>query len=51
MIEDVAYLITQGFSGTALINSAIDLIKNASPWWKVASIIIGFGGCLATSIE
>jgi hypothetical protein len=45
-IDDIRYIITQGWSGSALISAAASIIKNASPWWKVASVAIGFGACL-----
>jgi len=51
VIKDIAYIITQGFTGMALFNMSVDIIKNASPWWKVASILISFGACILPSID
>lgn len=45
-IDDIRYLVTQGFSGGALISAATSIIRHASPWWKVFSIAIGFVGCI-----
>ena len=45
-VSDIRYLITQGWTGAALIDAALSIVKHASPWWKVASIGISFGGCL-----
>jgi hypothetical protein len=50
-INDIQFIITQGWTGIALANAAIDILKNASPWWKVAGIALGFGGCLLTAID
>ncbi len=50
-INDIQYIITQGFTGVALLNAALDILKNASPWWKVAGIALGFGGCLLTAVD
>ena len=44
--DDISYLITQGWSGAALFNAGLSIIKNASPWWKVASVVGGFAACL-----
>ncbi|MBA4259777.1 MAG: hypothetical protein C0446_11490 [Chitinophaga sp.] len=45
-IGDIRYLITQGWSGAALFDAALSIIKHASPWIKVASVALGFGGCI-----
>ena len=45
-INDIKYIITQGWSGAALVDAAISIIGNASPWWKVASIVLTFGACV-----
>jgi hypothetical protein len=45
-IGDIRYLITQGWTGAALFDAALSIIKHASPWFKVASVALGFGGCL-----
>jgi hypothetical protein len=50
-IDDIAYIMTQGFTGTALFSLAFDIIKNASPWWKAAAILVSFGACVLPSIE
>ncbi len=50
-INDIKYVMTQGFTGMALVNMAIDILGAASPWWKVAGIALGFGGCLLTAID
>ena len=50
-IDDIAYIMTQGFTGTALFSLEFDIIKNASPWWKAAAILVSFGACVLPSIE
>lgn len=50
-IQDIVYLVTQGITGSALFSMAFDVVKNASPWWKVASILVTFGSCVLPSIE
>lgn len=50
-LDDIKYVMRQGFTGIALINMAVDILAGASPWWKVASIAIGFGACLYTGMD
>ena len=50
-IDDIAYIMTQGFTGAALFSLAFDIVKNASPWWKAAAILVSFGACVLPSIE
>ena len=50
-IDDIAYIMTQGFTGAALFSLAFDIVKNASPWWKAAAILVSFGACVLPYIE
>ncbi len=44
--NDVRSIFRSGVSMGLAIDLTLDLIKNASPWWKVASIVLTFGSCL-----
>lgn len=44
--NDVRSIFRSGVSIGLAIDLTLDLIKNASPWWKVASIVLTFGSCL-----
>jgi hypothetical protein len=44
--NDVRSIFRSGVSLGLAIDLTLDLIKNASPWWKVASIVLTFGSCL-----
>lgn len=50
-IDDIAYIMTQGFTGATLFSLAFDIVKNATPWWKAAAILVSFGACVLPSIE
>jgi hypothetical protein len=50
-IDDIAYIMTQGFTGVTLFSLAFDIVKNATPWWKAAAILVSFGACILPSIE
>jgi hypothetical protein len=45
-INDVRKILRSGISMSLAIDLALDLIQNASPWWKVGSIALSFAGCL-----
>jgi hypothetical protein len=45
-INDVRKILRSGISMSLAIDLALDLIQNASPWWKVGSIVLSFAGCL-----
>jgi MFS-type transporter involved in bile tolerance (Atg22 family) len=45
-INDVRKILTSGISIRLAIDLSLDLIQNASPWWKVGSIALSFIGCL-----
>lgn len=44
--NDVRSIFRSGVSIGLAIDLTLDLIKNASPWWKVTSIVLTFGSCL-----
>ena len=45
-INDVRKILRSGISMSLAIDLALNLIQNASPWWKVGSIVLSFAGCL-----
>ena len=45
-INDIRKLLRSGMSMSLLIDLSLNLIENASPWWKVGSIALSFAACL-----
>ena len=45
-LDDIGILLRGGLSGTLLINMGMDILKKASPWWKVATIVLTFTVCI-----
>lgn len=46
IFKDIRSIIRSGVSTSLAIDLTLDLIRNASPWWKVGSIVLSFGACL-----
>lgn len=45
-INDIRKLLRSGMSMSLVIDLSLNLIENASPWWKVGSIALSFAACL-----
>ena len=45
-INDVRKILRSGISMSLAIDLSLNLIQNASPWWKVGSIALSFAACL-----
>ncbi len=45
-LDDIGTLLRGGLNGTLLINMGMDILKKASPWWKVATIVLTFTLCI-----
>jgi hypothetical protein len=45
-LDDIGILLRGGLNGTLLINMGMDILKKASPWWKVATIVLTFTLCI-----
>jgi hypothetical protein len=45
-INDIGILIRGGSPIGLLLDMSIDILKNASPWWKVSSVVLTFSACL-----
>lgn len=45
-LDDIGILLRGGLSGKLLINMGMDILKKASPWWKVATIVLTFTVCI-----
>jgi hypothetical protein len=45
-LNDIGILLRGGISTKLLINMGIDILKKASPWWKVATIVLTFTVCI-----
>ena len=45
-INDIRKILRSGISMSLAIDLSLNLIQNASPWWKVGSIALSFAACL-----
>lgn len=45
-INDIRKILRSGISMRLAIDLSLDLIQNASPWWKVGSIALSFAACM-----
>lgn len=45
-INDIRKILRSGISIRLAIDLSLDLIQNASPWWKVGSIALSFAACM-----
>lgn len=45
-LDDIGILMRGGLSGSLLIDMGMDIFKKASPWWKVATIVLTFTLCV-----
>jgi hypothetical protein len=45
-IGEITNLFDNGASAGAIIQAGFTILKNASPWWKVAAIVFQFSNCL-----
>jgi len=46
LFKDIRSIIRSGVSMGLAIDLTLDLVRNASPWWKVSSVVITFAACL-----
>jgi hypothetical protein len=45
-IDEISHLLKSGSSTGVLIQAGFSILRNASPWWKVAAIAFQFSNCL-----
>jgi hypothetical protein len=45
-INEIRGLFGQGWSWGGIVSIALDILQNASPWWKVGVIAVAFGACV-----
>lgn len=45
-INDIRKILRSGISMSLAVDLSLNLIQNASPWWKVGSIALSFAACL-----
>ena len=45
-INEIIGLFGQGWSWSGILSISLDILQNASPWWKVGVIAVAFGACV-----
>ena len=45
-LSEIISLSRGGTTGGLLVKMGYDILKNASPWWKIGSIVLQFSNCL-----
>jgi len=49
-LAEITGMVRSGASNSAIIRLGLDILKNASPWWKVGAIVFQFSNCIYQGI-
>ena len=49
-LAEITGMVKGGASNSAIIRLGLDILKNASPWWKVGAIVFQFSNCIYQGI-